>query len=366
MLSRVGPISTSRGGRLTSESLPSQGNGSSADPELLDGGSSPIPSIALAGASTSMIAAASMAVMLCMRRDAAATHASTVRSLLLPIAIADTLAAAFWIRAEVRIITSPDRVDAPWMCSLCASLGNLAFAWMSAFTCLLAGYLRAALTMRRGTQRPPRLLLQTAWLLPMLLVGGLEVGHHERCVENAKADASRSKWLPPWYAALARGLWTFEFIALPIATMAFSAFCYWSVHRHFRLKGMIADETLSETLRSASSSMPPSTSCSSGACDDDYNRGSARLSEEPMLHDWRGVALRLDLRLLSYLLAYAACQLPALPSSILDGSEIYAPHYGVVNANDAAEGCRVLIQPLQGLLNAVVFAHHARQRHDRA
>ena len=88
------------------------------------------------------------------------------------------------------------------------------------------------------------------------------------------------------------------------------------------------------------------------------------------------MALKMDLRLLSYLLAYIVCQLPALPAFVMAGLA------ATDHAGCPADPCdwprfrdgltwhqgvwwnaRQVVQPLQGLANALVFAHHARRRY---
>ena len=95
-----------------------------------------------------------------------------------------------------------------------------------------------------------------------------------------------------------------------------------------------------------------------------HSSGSARASEAHH-HD---VATRLDMRLLSYLIAYVACQLPALPALVdLHGNHSAVNPLAADDDNvyltrqetDPLVALRVLTSSGQGLLNALVFAHHA-------
>ena len=77
-----------------------------------------------------------------------------------------------------------------------------------------------------------------------------------------------------------------------------------------------------------------------------------------------GSATKLDGRLLSYLIAYLICQLPGLPAAIaldrylsLNDSDAYIEY-----ANDPMMIARMVANPLQGTINALVFWHHARRR----
>ena len=69
----------------------------------------------------------------------------------------------------------------------------------------------------------------------------------------------------------------------------------------------------------------------------------------------------LDVRLLSYLLAYIVCELPALPIAFVDLKQM--------SSNDVATyddeftfllAMRMLLPPLQGVANALAYIHHAR------
>ena len=113
---------------------------------------------------------------ICNRQeDDLSRHSHVVRGLLLPIACADSLAAVFWIRAELRHISAPESIDAPWVCSFWSVLGNVAFAWMSAWTCVLAEYLHRALAQKHSTTRNQTVWLRLVWVAPMLLVACIEV-----------------------------------------------------------------------------------------------------------------------------------------------------------------------------------------------
>ena len=116
------------------------------------------------------------------------------------------------------------------------------------------------------------------------------------------------------------------------------------------------------SLQSVSSAR--SRAGSGAECSAEPGVGMARGAEgsgEPRV----GMALKIDLRLLSYLLAYVICQLPALPSFVLDGLTGFdldscrgACEWPRTSQTTFWEGLRDTTQPLQGLLNAVVFAHH--------
>ena len=114
-----------------------------------------------------------------------------------------------------------------------------------------------------------------------------QVGHHGRCVENA-ASGQMDQALPAAWYTVSRIAWKIEFIAVPILTMAYSLFCYARVRRHVRQKYRLADSISSslhvgDSQPSLPSSFLPSTS----------------FIESGAASNWRGLALKLDLRLLS-------------------------------------------------------------------
>ena len=317
-----------------------------------------IDDLALSFALASTVAAAMLALACapgCGSAKRRPTNAGAVSLILFNIGLADLLGALSWVVGSVRMGFTHTHIvpvnltlhgtAAPPLeettCTLTAVVGMWSFCAMSAWTCMLAAHLHAALVGLRpadslpcGGARAARIAL-ALWLIAAVPAGVAAPGHHLACVEGTHPA-------PPggggaWEEAT-RWVWRASFVALPLLTVAYCCAQYARVRLHFRRTSSL---TLTSPVAPPAAGPPPT------------------LRQRVLT-----LATKLDGRLLSYLIAYLLCQLPGLPAAIaldrylsLNDSDAYIEY-----ANDPMMIARMVANPLQGLVNALVFWHHARRR----
>ena len=272
------------------------------------------------------------------RSDAAATttqhHKHVVRAILLMVGVADSISAANWIATQINVLAFAGAESIPY-CVAATLVGTIGLNAMSAWTAMLARQLYAALTLRSATSLG--VYEHTAgWGVPLVLAVLVAPEYVATC----------SAGTPPFRVAL-----LLEYSVPGLASL------YVAV-QYFRIRHANRDHFRVNLLAHATAFSQ------AGATTDGSQRSSRTLSEEAS--SGRSIlAFKLDMRLLSYLIAYVACQLPALPALAA------MPHdFGQKDTDTYLHGeavplvaVRVLAQSAQGLVNALVFMHHAR--HDR-
>ena len=141
------------------------------------------------------------------------SHSQVLKSLLLPIGVADALAALFWIRTQIWHLAKMSDYDGE--CAVWAVSGFLSFGWMSMWTCLLAHYLHEALVRARPPSFRSTFTKCVAWGCPPLLtVATLSTHRYNKCVPTTPGREARvasscgvrlcrcGNAAEPWYVVL--------------------------------------------------------------------------------------------------------------------------------------------------------------------
>ena len=265
------------------------------------------------------------------------SHQDTIRSILFHVGVADVLAAATWISTQVVALGFASET---WVrCAVASISGLSAFMAMSIWTVLLAVHVHGALALQRRPRPLGCVHHLVGWLLPVVLTALMLPGHFETCQVHATGP-------PGPLEQLNADIFTLVFGGLPLITSACLATYHVRICRHYRKISTLALPAEAESGSGPTSPLSPQTP---------------------------GVATRLDRRLLSYILAYAACQLPALPALMDDLGNTYSGNSTAINPlasnddrayitrqeTDPLVAMRVLANSGQGLINALVYAHHA-------
>ena len=241
--------------------------------------------------------------------------------------------------------------ESPYRCITASLFGITAFIAMSAWTCIFTYILHNALVRQ---SRPTGITCShhlIGWAVPITLTLLMMPGHFDACQGSTLARLAMAN------STVAKDLMTLElvvfrsvFIALPVLTSAVVICYYVDIRRHYRAHRSIAQPMIADNPSGMS------------------EIGSAAANST------RRVTEKLDLRLLSYLVAYVLCELPGVPALIVptdfNGT---APVADKIAVNDDSiyltqqetnvlVAIRVLTCSAQGLINALVFAHHARQQ----
>ena len=149
-----------------------------------------IPALSLAGGLLSFLSGGLLAYACRSAATGEPTHSQVIKSLLMPIGVADAIAALFWVRTQFWRLAGFD--DYEGECAIWAVSGALSFGWMSLWTCIMAHYLHEALVHARPPSFRSTLTKVVAWGLPPLFeVVTLQTHRYSRCA-NARND---------WYVA---------------------------------------------------------------------------------------------------------------------------------------------------------------------
>ena len=268
----------------------------------------------------------------------AISHQDAVRRILFNVGVADALAAATWVSTQVVALKLARE---SWIrCWVASAFGLSAFIAMSIWTVLLAIQVHGALALQRRPSPLGRGHHLVGWLLPVIITALMLPGHFESCKIHATGSSGA-------LVKMEADVFTLVFGSLPLITSACLAAYYVRICRHYRTVSTLAIPAEAET----------------GSC-----------PTSPLSPTSPSVAARLDRRLLSYILAYAACQLPALPALAEDLGNVFGNStalnplaadddraYITRQETDPLVAMRVLANSGQGLINALVYAHHAHR-----
>ena len=264
-----------------------------------------------------------------------------VQLILLMIGVADFLGASSW--ASTESVSLGLLQESVARCALAELLGLIGFAAMSLWTCCLAWSLHGMLTLHRTPAPLGRCTLLGLWGIALALCALVVPNHLRHACQGAGPPSDSSA------SFVAQVGWLVLFAVGPLAAAAFISVQYVRVRLHF---------VWARRLSRALTGTPlPDVAAASGRSDATIRSTIASTSDAD-----RGVATRLDVRLLSYLVAYLACQLPGLPALLRDPS-LRANDNAVYlqrQETDILVAVRVVTQSIQGAVNALVFVHHAR------
>ena len=266
------------------------------------------------------------------------THQQAIRHLVTGIALADILASLTWVSAQAGQLFGGDTTA---MCAFEGIGGMVAFVSMSLWTCILAHYLDWALS----HPGPDTSSARGPGAFSQLLVWGCACGlatliapwHVESCRPGHATNATIPPIPPGEHASsptrrLAQSTWIAVYVAGPSFVLVYLVLLYGRTHLRFRRTAILAAEALASDPLAPGKIGAPSR-----------------------------LTFALDVRLLSYLLAYMVCELPALPAAFAD--------LGGMSSNDVTTydssfsvliALRMLLPPLQGTANALAYVHHAR------
>ena len=275
--------------------------------------------------------------------DQASQRRRSLTLILLMIGVADLFASASWISTQSLSLGILQESAA--RCAIAEGLGLTGFAAMSIWTCCLAWSLHGMLTLHRAPVPFGRYMQLGLWSISLALCALVFPSHLRQACQSA------SRTGPPTDSSVsfvAQVGWLALFAIGPLAAAAFISVQYVRIRLHFvwarRLSRALTDTTpLPDVAESGCSGVLTTSTASTSA-------------------SGRGVATRLDVRLLSYLVAYLACQLPGLPALLRDPS-LRANDNAVYlqrQETDVLVAVRVVTQSIQGAANALVFVHHAR------
>jgi len=284
-------------------------------------------------------------------------HQETIQRILFAISLSDGVSSACWISTQGQRMSSMP--DSPARCLTAGVLGQGSFIAMSMWTAVFACATRSVLTEYKQQATCSGWLTDViVWGLSALCVMLLTLGHGQTCGDG-DAGSGDFQSAFAWEADIRHAAWQACFLWLPIITIGVCLYEYAGVLRHYRAFYASSLADLASQPWSAES-----------AQDDVFasvDEGTAQT-----LHELRTrgvqISLKLNRRLLSYLLAYVVCELPGIPAALRQafwtGEDNYADDgYLDLEESDPFVASRVLAQSLQGLANALVFAHHTGSLH---
>jgi hypothetical protein len=334
------------------------------------------------------------------------------------IATSDVLGSLSWISTQSAKLTG---LDSPVRCLMAGIAGDMGFVAMSLWTAVFAWQIRSVLTRSKvegllGYDRPLghvgwRLGL-AVWGMSALSTAALNIGHAQSCVGGRRlypgaralsTGSSGQRMLEHVVAVCFLG-------GLPIVTISYCILEYTRVvcHYHHMLDISVAAINGADTMGRAASMQAASVALHSedgeqttvatrhmgpaGPADtrhvtvaiphegrrDGRHEGRREGRREPstapssgeaaaaaagLRGSWyrmrtRGFHLKLNRRLLSYLLAYIMCELAGVPAAVRWATHKEESVYHDEEESDPLVAMRVVLMSLQGAANAVVFAHH--------
>ena len=347
----------------------------------------------------------------------------SIQRILFAISFADLISSACWISTQTMKLSGAP--DVPLRCLTAGILGQFSFIAMSLWTAVLASCTRSVLTQGGGTSRViggGRFVGLGVWGASATCALLLYVGHSS-CRDHhggsgSGGSGSGSVRAPEAMVQLQRLIWRVCFVGLPLATILLCLAEYSRVSYYYRkLYALLTRSTshsaadLEEQLTSAvadggddggggdggASASGANGSCGGGGGDDGGDDGdgdkSATMDErcnevsasmEPPRRPGHGAAamqalrelrarrldfnLKLNRRLLTYLLAYVLCEAPGLPNALQQAwwasdGDYLDDGYLELEETSPLVSMRVLAQSLQGLANAIAFAHHTGSLH---
>jgi len=260
-----------------------------------------------------------------------------VQSILFAISSCDVLASACWISTQAQQLSGAP--DVPARCLTAGVIGQFSFIAMSLWTAVFACCTCMLLTQRRHPCSS-RAVAFGVWGLSALSTAMLCLGHSTSSCDEEGGGAESSS--TPWREAsmhVQRAAWRACFVVLPVLTILLCLAEYARVVLYYRKLYLL------------------------------HAAEGSNLGEQLALRELRARGLKLTLklnkRLLSYLLAYVVCELPGLPDAIRQAdftgsgdANFLDDGYLLAEENSPLVALRVLAQSLQGLANALVFAHH--------
>lgn len=324
-----------------------------------------------------------------------------VQRILCAISFADLLASACWISTQVQELSGLP--DVPIRCMSAGIIGQFSFIAMSMWTAVFASCTRAVLT--QGTTvrvvGGGWIVSVAIWSVSAVSTAVLYVGHSSCRDHRGSGSGVHAPWL---MLQVQRQVWRVCFVGLPLGTVLLCLTEYARVSCYYRKQYALSAGDLEEHLTSFVSDTSTSgahaagahAAGSSGGNDrrdngDGNGDGSAAMPEDSRaeelgsrahesgsvaahgriskqaLRELRARGLRFSLslnrRLLSYLLAYVLCEAPGLPNALQQAFSAADGDYlddGYLELEETSPivAMRVLAQSLQGLANAIVFAHH--------
>ena len=263
------------------------------------------------------------------------THHHTVRHIVAAIALADILASLTWVTAQTGQLFGGDSTT---MCAFEGLGGMIAFASMSLWTCVLARYLNWALSHPGQPASGPSALTHITVWGSSCIFALLNAPQH---VASCGPGREQHDATPPFQIA-AQVTWIAVYVVGPTMVLFYLVALYSCTHLQFRrMARHTADASM--LIRDASVSDSLATDAAGAA------RAAGRLT------------FALNARLLSYLLAYIVCELPALPAAFFDMRGMSSNDVATYDSGfSVLVAVRMLLPPLQGTANALAYVHHAR------
>jgi len=291
------------------------------------------------------------------------SHQVALQRILLAISFSDVLGGASWISTQAQALSG--RADNQTRCLLAGIIGQFAFTAMSLWTAIFAACIRSVLVAQKSTLAGMSLgggsISALVTGISAIATGLLSVGHAQSCYDSGPDPNS-------WEQQLKHATWRVCFVAVPVATIILCLAEYARVVRHYRqafesaasdlavLTQTIGDDGAGPMQPARTDDAPPQLS--------GHHMGGDRISQIDVLREVHARGLKLSLalnrRLLLYLLAYVACELPGVPAAMQqaftagDDNEVYRRE----EEGSMLVAVRVLTQSLQGLANAMAFVHH--------